>query len=433
MKYQLNEETVKHVSSLKAEPSWMLDLRMMALRVYHTLPMPRIDRLNEIDFQKLRLFHRSHQKTDAWGDLPNRIRQTFIDQGIDSQNRNYDGTTAQLESEAVFSNLRDEYKKKGVIHTDTDTAVKEYPELVKKYFNSVIPYNDHKIAALSYAFWSGGSFVFVPEGVNVTLPVHAVYNINSRNFGQFEHTIVVAKPNSVIHCIEGCTSPVGTDQTLHAGVVEMIIGDNARVKYSTIQNWSKNVYNLVTKRAVLSNNAQIKWVDCNFGSKFTYKKPTVLLNGENSSAEIVSLSVAGSGQTQDCGARVVHNGSNTSSVIISKSVSQKGGGNIFQGSVEIKKNATNASSHLRCDSIILDNQSTAQSLPCIISGNDSAQITHEATISSIDRFQLFYLQSRGFSERQAISLIINGFTADFIDQFPLYYAKRIKGILDIDL
>jgi Fe-S cluster assembly protein SufB len=418
---------------MKQEPKWMLNLRCEAFDAYTKLPMPNIKEIREINFDKLKIYEKPLKKENLWVNLPNKIRKSFEEAGLKQSASMLNGDMVQMQSESIYSNLSEDISNMGVIHTDTDTALKEYPDLVKKYFATVIPFNDHKIAALACAFWSGGSFVYVPKNVVVELPLHAAYGLQARNFGQFEHTIIAVEDGASVQCIEGCTSPVGIDQTLHAGTVEMIIGKNAKVKYSTIQNWSKNVYNIVTKRAYVDDGAELFWADCNIGSKFTFKNPTIFLNGKNSRAEIASISIASHGQVQKCGSKVIHNAQNTNSIIKSKTISCEGGKNIFAGMVEIKQNANNAKSYMHCESMVLDSLSVAESNPRIISAVNSANVSHEATISHIDENQLFYLQTKGFSKEKARSIIISGITNDIINLYPEYYAKRIRNLINMEI
>lgn len=429
----ISKESVRKISAIKEEPIWMLNFRLDAFKLYTQLPMPKIESLEQLDFSSLNIYYQKYAKVRNWDNLPLFIRQSLATRNLANGDKSFSGETIQVESEAVFSNIDKSYLGLGVLHTDMDTALKEHPNIVKKYFASVINASEHKIVALSYAFWSGGSFVYVPKNVCVKLPIHATYGISTKNFGQFEHSLVIAEEGSSVHCIEGCMAPVGIDQLLHAGVVEIIAKKNCSVNYSTMQNWSKNVFNLVTKRAIVGEGSTVKWVDCNLGSKTTYKQPSIYLNGKDSSAEVLSLSLAGKGQVQNCGSRVIHNNKNTSSIIKSKSISLQGGKNIYNGNVVMSQKAVNSISNMRCDNIIIDNKSSSKSIPKIYSESNTAKITHEATVSKIDEQQVQYLKTRGFNESESISLIINGLSGDILNEYPKYYANRIRGILKLEI
>ncbi|MCX8179527.1 MAG: Fe-S cluster assembly protein SufB [Candidatus Aenigmarchaeota archaeon] len=430
----LHKEVVEKISEIKGEPEWMRDFRLRAFDIFISKTLPQWGpNLSEIDFNSLCYFVKpTEQKAKKWEDLPENILKTFEQLGIPEAEKKFlAGIGAQYESEMVYHNLKKELAKQGVIFLDMDSAIKEYPELVKKYFGTIIPPTDNKFAALNSAVWSGGSFIYVPRGVKVKMPLQAYFRINTANMGQFERTLIIADEGSFVHYIEGCTAPIYDSHSLHAGVVEIMALPGARVRYTTIQNWSKNVYNLVTKRAFAYKDAIVEWVDCNLGSKVTMKYPSVFLLGENAKAEILSIAFASEGQIQDVGGKIMHFASNTSSTITSKSISKDGGKTIYRGLVKVGK-VRNVKSHVRCDALILDEYSASETIPCI-EVNDKATIIHEASISKINEQQLFYLMSRGLKESEANALIIRGFIEPVAKQLPLEFAVELNRLIELQM
>ncbi len=432
----LSEDTVRQISKVKGEPEWMLDFRLKALKIFLSKPMPEWGGdLKNIDFDKYTYFFNPTDKTaHNWEDVPADIKKTFDRLGIpEAEQKFLGGVGAQYESQTVYHKLREDLAKQGVVFTDTDTAVKEHPELVKKYFATIVPAGDNKFAALNSAVWSGGSFIYIPPGVKVKVPLQAYFRINAKNVGQFERTLIIVDKDAEVHYIEGCTAPVYSTDSLHAAVVEVIALENAKVRYTTIQNWSSNVYNLVTKRAMAHKNATVEWVDGNLGSKLTMKYPCVILKGEGSKADILSVAYAGKAQHQDAGGKVIHLASNTSSRIISKSVSKDGGRSSYRGLLRVAKGAKNVTSSVKCDALILDKLSRSDTYPTMKIEEQSATIAHEATVGKVGEEQLFYLMSRGLSESEAMAMIVLGFIAEFTKELPMEYAVELNKLIQMEM
>ncbi len=432
----LNKKIVKEISGIKEEPEWMLDFRLKALEIFQAKPMPvwGVD-LSEIEFDRMHYYIKPTDKLEhSWDDVPEEIKQTFDKLGVPESERKFlAGLGAQYESEMIYHNLKEEWEKMGVIFLDTDTALKKYPDLFKQYFGTVIPPEDNKFAALNSAVWSGGSFIYVPSGVKLNIPLQAYFRINAEAVGQFERTLIIADEGSSVHYIEGCTAPVYSRDSLHSAVVEIIVKKGARVQYTTIQNWSNNVYNLVTKRAIADESATMVWVDGNLGSKKTMKYPSVYLTGRNAKADILSLALASRGQHQDSGGKVIHTASDTSSTITSKSVSLKGGRTTFRGLVKVYKNAENVKINTKCDALILDEQSVSDTFPYIEIENSKTRFEHEATVSKISAEQLFYLKSRGIEENDARTMIISGFIDSIVRELPMEYAIEMNRLIQLQM
>jgi Fe-S cluster assembly protein SufB len=432
----LSRETVEEISKIKNEPQWMLEFRLRSYDIFMNKPMPVWGGdLSKIDFQNIYYYTKASEKqSKSWDDVPESVRKTFDKLGIPEAEKKFlAGVGAQYESETVYHNLREDLSKQGVIFCDTDTAVKEHPDLLRKYFGKVIPPEDNKFAALNSAVWSGGSFIYVPPNVKVDLPLQAYFRINAENIGQFERTLIIADEGSEVHYIEGCTAPVYTTESLHSAVVELIAKKGAKIRYTTIQNWSKDVYNLVTKRAYAYENARVEWVDGNLGSKLTMKYPGVYMLGRNAHAEVISIAFAGSDQHQDAGAKAVHLAPDTTSRITSKSVSKQSGRTTYRGLLHVAKGATNVKSNVRCDALLLDETSRTDTYPYVEVNEDDATISHEASVGKIGEDQIFYLMSRGFSESDALSLIVGGFIEPFTKELPMEYAVELNRLVKLEM
>ena len=432
----LDRDKVAQISKMKGEPDWMLDFRLKAYDHYLERPMPTWGGdLTGIDFDDIYYYIRPAEKQGkTWDEVPEYIKNTFEKLGIPEAERKFlAGVGAQYESEVVYHSLREDLEKLGVIFLDMDSAVREHPELVKQYFGTVIPYNDNKFAALNSSVWSGGSFIYVPEGVRVEVPLQAYFRINAENMGQFERTLIICAPNSYVHYVEGCTAPTYSTDSLHSAVVEIIVQEGARCRYTTIQNWSKNVYNLVTKRAVAYKNATMEWVDGNLGSKLTMKYPAVWLMEEGARGEILSVAFASDDQHQDAGGKVVHAAPNTSSQIISKSISKGTGRSSYRGLVKVHKGAENVRSNVICDALLLDETSRTDTYPYMEIEEERVSIGHEATVSKVAEEQIFYLQSRGLSEDEAMSMIVNGFIEPIAKELPLEYAVELNRLIQLEM
>jgi Fe-S cluster assembly protein SufB len=434
----LSEQVVRDISALKDEPEWMTEFRVKAYRHYEKRPMPtwgNMSLLEQIDFDNICYFLRSGEGTETnWDDVPEDIRNTFQKLGIpEAEQKWLSGVTAQYESEAVYHSIREDLVKQGVIFLDMDSGLREYPELVKKWFCSVIPYSDNKFSALNTAVWSGGSFIYVPKGVHVEMPVQAYFRINAKNMGQFERTLIIADEGSSIHYVEGCTAPTYSSDSLHSAVVELIALPGAYIRYSTIQNWSANVYNLVTKRGIAHENATIEWVDGNLGSKLTMKYPSVILKGEGAHAEVISVAYSGKGQHQDTGAKIHHLASNTTSKILSKSISKDGGRGSYRGLVTVSAKAENCKVNVVCDALILDEESRSDTYPTMEVANSTARCEHEASVSKVSDEQLFYLMSRGHAENEALAMIVNGFFEPFTRELPMEYAVELNHLMALEM
>ena len=434
----LSEQVVRDISALKDEPEWMTEFRVKAYRHYEKRPMPtwgNMSLLEQIDFDNICYFLRSGEGTETnWDDVPEDIRNTFQKLGIpEAEQKWLSGVTAQYESEAVYHSIREDLVKQGVIFLDMDSGLREYPELVKKWFCSVIPYSDNKFSALNTAVWSGGSFIYVPKGVHVEMPVQAYFRINAKNMGQFERTLIIADEGSSIHYVEGCTAPTYSSDSLHSAVVELIALPGAYIRYSTVQNWSANVYNLVTKRGIAHENATIEWVDGNLGSKLTMKYPSVILKGEGAHAEVISVAYSGKGQHQDTGAKIHHLASNTTSKILSKSISKDGGRGSYRGLVKVSAKAENCKVNVVCDALILDDESRSDTYPTMEVANSTARCEHEASVSKVSDEQLFYLMSRGHAENEALAMIVNGFFEPFTRELPMEYAVELNHLMALEM
>ena len=432
----LSRGTVEEISRIKNEPQWMLDFRLRSYDIFMKKPMPVWGGdLSKINFQNIFYYTRASEKqSKSWDDVPDSVRKTFDKLGIPEAEKKFlAGVGAQYESETVYHNLREDLSKQGVIFSDTDTAVKEHPDILKKYFGKVIPPEDNKFAALNSAVWSGGSFIYVPPNVKIELPLQAYFRINAENIGQFERTLIIADEGSEVHYIEGCTAPVYTTESLHSAVVELIAKKDAKIRYTTIQNWSKDVYNLVTKRAYAYENARVEWIDGNIGSKLTMKYPGVYMLGRNAHAEVVSIAFAGSDQHQDAGAKAVHLAPDTTSRITSKSVSKQSGRTTYRGLLHVAKGATGVKSNVRCDALLLDETSRTDTYPYVEVNEEDATISHEASVGKIGEDQIFYLMSRGFSESDALSLIVGGFIEPFTKELPMEYAVELNRLVKLEM
>lgn len=433
----LNEGVVEQISWYKGEPRWMTERRRRALKVFDRKPMKEWFAANmpDLDFQDIYYYLRpTGDQVNDWSELPPEIAQTYERLGIPKAERQYlAGVTAQYESEVVYHRNRAELAKDGVIFCDMDTALRDYPQLVKKFFGTVIPAADNKFAALNTAVWSGGSFIYVPPGAQVEMPLQAYFRINSQNAGQFERTLIIADEGSKVHYIEGCSAPVYTSDSLHSAVVEIVVGPRARVTYTTIQNWSPNVYNLVTKRAKVLEGGHMEWIDGNIGSKLTMKYPSIYLMGKGATGEVLSVAYAGEGQHQDAGAKVIHAAPDTHSKIVSKSISSAGGKTTYRGLVRVDEGAVNSSSYVQCDALILDEESVSETLPYMEIGERQSQVGHEATVSRVADEQLFYLMSRGLSEEQAMSMIVNGFIEPITRTLPMEYAVEWSRLIELQM
>jgi len=434
----LTREIVARISDMKGEPQWMLDFRLKAFEIFQSKPMPTwgdTALLNEIDFDNIRYFVKSSEKTEqSWDDVPDDIKRTFDRLGIPEAERKFlSGVSAQYESEVVYHSVVEALEKDGVLFCDMDTALKQYPEILKKYFATIIPPGDNKFAALNSAVWSGGSFVYVPKGVTVAMPLQAYFRINTENMGQFERTLIIADEGAKVHYIEGCTAPKFSSASLHSAVVELIAMDGASIRYSTIQNWYRNIYNLVTKRAVAYKNATVEWVDGNIGSKLTMKYPAIYLMGEGARGEILSAAFSGEGQHQDAGAKVIHAAPNTTSVVTNKSVSAHGGKTTYRGLVEIFPGAVGAKTRVKCDALIMDDLSSSDTKPTMKVNEQRSTVEHEASVSKIGEEQMFYAMSRGLSEADATAMIVNGFFDFFVKELPMEYAVELNRLIKLEM
>jgi Fe-S cluster assembly protein SufB len=432
----LTEDIIREMSWMKGEPDWMTHNRLKALSRFRRRPMPTWGGdMSGIDFDNIFYYIKPVDKqVDAWDELPESVKATYEKLGIPEAERKYlAGVTAQYESEVVYHRNREDLEAQGVLFCDMDTALKEYPDLVKQYFGQVIPANDNKVAALNTAAWSGGSFIYVPPGVKVDMPLQAYFRINSENMGQFERTLIIADEGSQVHYIEGCSAPVYTSDSLHSAVVEIIVKPSARVTYTTIQNWSNNVYNLVTKRARVEAEGHMEWIDGNIGSRLTMKYPAVWLVGPKASGEVLSVAYAGSGQHQDAGAKMVHAAPETTSTIISKSICKDGGRTSYRGLVDFREGARKSKSFVRCDALLLDDISRSDTYPYIEVKEHDAEVGHEATVSKVGDDQLFYLMSRGLSEQQAMGMIVNGFIEPITRTLPMEYAVEWSRLIELQM
>lgn len=434
----LDHDLVEMMSRMKKEPDWMKEFRHEALDIFLSKPMPRwgnTELLNSIDFENIYYYIKPiEMQGKSWDDVPENIKNTFDKLGIPEAERKFlAGVSAQYESEVVYHSLKEDLQKQGVVFLDMDSGLREHPEIVKKYFSTVIPPNDNKFAALNSAVWSGGSFIYVPPGIDVKMPLQAYFRINAENMGQFERTLIIVDKGSRVHYIEGCTAPSYSTDSLHTAVVELIAMEDAYIRYTTIQNWSHNIFNLVTKRAMAHKNATVEWVDGNLGSKLTMKYPCVYLVGEGAKAEILSIAFAGDGQHQDAGAKVIHAAPNTSSRITSKSISKAAGRSSYRGMVKVYPAAINSKVSVECDALLLDEASRSDTYPTMEIDADEVRIEHEARVSKVAEEQLFYLTSRGLTEDEARLLIINGFIEPFTKELPMEYAVELNRLIELEM
>jgi len=433
----LNENVIRTMSVTKGEPEWMLEYRLRAYSEFLKQPMPTWgpDLSEEVDFDSYTYYIKPSDRTAAnWDDVPENIKETFDKLGIPEAEAKYlSGVSTQYESEVVYHNNQKELEEQGVIFLDTDSALKQHPDLFKDYFSKVVPFTDNKFAALNSSVWSGGSFIYVPKGVKLSKPLQSYFRINTESMGQFERTLIIVDEGADVHYVEGCTAPIYNANSLHSAVVEIYIKNGGRCRYTTIQNWSNNILNLVTKRALCETNAHMEWIDGNIGSKITMKYPACILKGDYSSGTTISIAFAGEGQIQDAGAKMIHLGKNTSSTIVSKSLSRKGGNVTYHGLVEHGKNATGAKSNIECDTIILDDMSKSDTVPYNVTRNGDIIVQHEAKVSRVSEEQLFYLMSRGLSEEQATEMIIMGFIEPFAKELPMEYAVELNQLLKLEM
>ncbi|MDP3063848.1 MAG: Fe-S cluster assembly protein SufB [Chloroflexota bacterium] len=432
----LDREIVEEISALKKEPAWMTEFRLRSLDIFYKKPMPTWGGdLSQIDFNNIFYYVQPSEKQGrTWDEVPAYIKNTFDKLGIPEAERKYlAGVGAQYESEMVYHSLHKDLEKQGVIFLGTDNALVEHPDLFRQYFATVVPPADNKFAALNSAVWSGGSFIYIPKGVKVTIPLQAYFRINAQNMGQFERTLIIADEGSSVHYVEGCTAPIYSSDSLHSAVVEIIIKKGARVQYTTLQNWSTNVYNLVTKRSMAYADATMLWLDCNTGSKLTMKYPSIYLMEPGARGEILSVAVAGKDQHQDAGGKIIHVAPNTTSTISSKSISMKGGRTSYRGLLKVHRGAENVKSNVRCDALILDPESRSDTYPYIEIDEDKVDIGHEATVSKVGEEQLFYFTSRGIPEQEAMKMIINGFIEPIVKELPMEYAVEMNRLMELQM
>ncbi|MDP1564557.1 MAG: Fe-S cluster assembly protein SufB [Pirellulaceae bacterium] len=431
----IDEEIVRQISALKNEPQWMLDFRLHALKVFFAKPMPKWGGEINLDFQDIYYYIKpTEQQGRTWDDVPAEIKDTFEKLGIPEAERKYlSGVKAQFESEVIYGSLKEDLAEKGVIFTDTDSAVREYPELLREHFGKIIPTEDNKFAALNSAVWSGGSFIYVPKGVKIEFPLQAYFRINEENMGQFERTLIIVDEGAQVHYVEGCTAPMYTSESLHSAVVEVIVKRNGRCRYTTIQNWANNIYNLVTKRAYAYGDAVMEWVDGNLGSQLTMKYPAVHMMEPGARGEILSIAFANKGQHQDAGAKLVHQAPNTTGQIVSKSISKNGGRASYRGLVHVDKGAVGSKCSVVCDALILDDASRSDTYPYIEVLEQDVSIGHEASVSRIGEEQLFYLTSRGMSQAEASTMIVNGFIEPLVKELPMEYAVELNRLIQLQM
>ena len=436
----LSEDVVREISAAKNEEQWMRDLRIKAYHHFIEKPMPTgfwggSIQNYDLDFNDIYYFARASDRAERdWSDVPEYIKDTFDKLGIPEAEKKYlAGVGAQYDSEVVYHNIREDLEKLGVIFADMDSAVRDYPEIVKQYFGTIVPPGDNKFAALNSAVWSGGSFVYVPAGVKVDIPLQAYFRINTENMGQFERTMIIVDEGAYVHYVEGCTAPTYSSDSLHSAVVELFAKPGARIRYTTVQNWSGNVFNLVTKRATADTDATVEWVDCNLGSKLTMKYPAVVMTGPKAHGEVLSVAYAGKNQHQDAGAKMTHAAPETTSIIDSKSISKDGGRTTYRGLVRVEEGAHDVKSHVRCDALILDEESRSDTYPYMEIGEKDARIGHEATVSKVGDDQLFYLRSRGLTEQQATAMIVNGFIEPIVKTLPMEYAVELSRLIELNM
>ena len=433
----LSEQVVREISALKSEADWMLERRLKGLQLFGRKPMPTWGAdISGIDFDNIKYFVRSTERqAQSWEDLPEDIRNTYDRLGIPEAERSrlVSGVAAQYESEVVYHQIQEDLERQGVIFMDTDTALREHPEFFEEYFGTVIPAGDNKFAALNTSVWSGGSFVYVPPGVHVDIPLQAYFRINTENMGQFERTLIIVDEGAYVHYVEGCTAPIYKSDSLHSAVVEIVVKKGGRCRYTTIQNWSNNVYNLVTKRARAEEGATMEWIDGNIGSKVTMKYPAVWLTGEHAKGEVLSVAFAGEGQHQDTGSKMLHLAPNTSSNIVSKSVARGGGRSAYRGLVQINAGAKGSKSNVECDALLVDNISRSDTYPYIDIREDDVTLGHEATVSKVSQDQLFYLMSRGLAEDEAMAMIVRGFVEPIAKELPMEYALELNRLIELQM
>ncbi|WP_240416257.1 Fe-S cluster assembly protein SufB [Paenibacillus periandrae] len=432
----LTREIIMEISAMKQEPDWMLDFRLKSFEQFLKMPMPRWGgNMDDLDFEDIQYYVRPSEKQGkTWEEVPTEIKETFDKLGIpEAEQKFLAGVSAQYESEVVYHSMQKDLEDKGVIFTDTDTALREFPEIFREHFGTIIPPSDNKFAALNSAVWSGGSFIYVPKGVKVDTPLQAYFRINSENMGQFERTLIITDEDSFVHYVEGCTAPIYSTNSLHSAVVEIICKKNSRARYTTIQNWAPNIYNLVTKRAVAEENATMEWVDGNIGSKLTMKYPAVVLKGRGAKGMVLSIAVAGRGQHQDAGAKMTHLAPDTTSTIVSKSISKHGGKVTYRGLASFGRNSQGSKANIKCDTLIMDKESTSDTIPYNEIMNDNITLEHEATVSKVSEDQLFYLMSRGLTEAEATQMIVMGFIEPFTKELPMEYAVEMNRLIKFEM
>jgi Fe-S cluster assembly protein SufB len=431
----ISKKIVEQISDMKGEPEWMRDFRLESFEIFESKPMPKWGGEVGLDFQNIYYYLKpTNEQGKTWDDVPTEIKETFERLGIPQAERQYlAGVKAQFESEVVYGSLQEDLAKKGVIFTDTDTAVREHPELLREYFGKIISPHDNKFAALNSAVWSGGSFIYVPPGVKIEFPLQAYFRINAENMGQFERTLIIVDEGAEIHYVEGCTAPMYTTESLHSAVVEISVKANARCRYTTIQNWANNIYNLVTKRALAYRDATMEWIDGNLGSKLTMKYPSVYMMEPGAHGEILSIAFSSAGQHQDAGAKLVHCAPHTTGQIISKSISKNGGRSSYRGLVRVEKGAKHSKNNVVCDALILDSQSRSDTYPYIEVAEQDVTIGHEASVSRIGEEQLFYLTSRGITEAEAATMIVSGFVEPLIKELPMEYAVEMNRLIQLQM
>lgn len=432
----LTKEIVEEISKMKQEPQWMLDFRLKSLDLFYKMPMPQWGGdLSELNFDEITYYVKPSEKSEkSWDEVPEEIKNTFDKLGIPEAEQKYlAGVSAQYESEVVYHNMKQDLEELGIVFKDTDSALRENEDIFKKYFGTVVPPADNKFAALNSAVWSGGSFIYVPKGVKVDTPLQAYFRINSENMGQFERTLIIVDDDASVHYVEGCTAPVYTTNSLHSAVVEIIVGKNAYCRYTTIQNWANNVYNLVTKRTTVDENGTMEWVDGNIGSKLTMKYPACILKGEGARGLTLSIAIAGTGQHQDAGAKMIHLAPNTSSTIVSKSISKHGGNVTYRGVVKFGPKADGSRANVECDTLIMDNKSKSDTVPYNEVHTENISLEHEAKVSKVSEEQLFYLMSRGISEQEATEMIVMGFIEPFTRELPMEYAVEMNRLIKFEM
>ncbi|MBC8039640.1 MAG: Fe-S cluster assembly protein SufB [Opitutaceae bacterium] len=434
----LNEGVIRYISDVKKEASWILDFRLKAYQTFLDKPMPThwaTKDLENIDFQKIRYYLSQGQKPKrTWDEVPDDIKKTFERLGIPEQERKFlAGVEAQFDSEAAYSNVKDIVAKQGVIFCNSTEALREHPEIFRKWFGKVIPTGDNKFSALNSAVFSGGSFIYVPKGVKVAMPLQAYFRINAENFGQFERTLIIADEGAEVTYMEGCTAPKFSTSTLHSAVVELVALKGAKIQYITVQNWAPNVFNLVTKRAIAMEDAEVKWIDCNIGSRLTMKYPGVILKGKRARGEVISIALANDGQHQDTGAKMVHAADDTTSVIVAKSISVGQGRSTYRGVVHIPKHLKGCKNNTECDALLINSNSRTDTYPAIVVRGDTHAVQHEASVSKVSEDMIFYMQQRGLTEAQAMSLAVNGFVNDLVRQFPMEYSVELKRLIDLEM